>query len=86
MWIVFFFISFLALALLIPTGVSLVPVWRKARVSRHVDCPASGHSAIIDLDPWYAVTTQLLGDPKQRIQDCSRWPQVRSCARNCHLT
>jgi hypothetical protein len=83
MWVVFFFLSYLALALIIPTSWALVPVWRKARASRHVDCPAAAHVAMVDLDPWYAVRMRTLGNRELRVLDCSQWPQRRHCNQNC---
>jgi hypothetical protein len=83
MWVVGFFLSYLILALIIPTSWALVPVWRKARASRHVDCPASSHIAMVDLDPWYAVKMHTLGNQELRIKDCSRWPGQRNCDQAC---
>lgn len=83
MWVVYFFLSYLALALIIPTGWALVPVWRRAHVSRHVDCPDSSNVAMVDLDPWYAVKMHALGNMELRVKDCSRWPQCRSCGQAC---
>jgi hypothetical protein len=83
MWVVSFFVSYLALALIIPTCWALAPVWRRARHSRRVDCPGSAHVAMVDLDPWYAVRMSALGNPELRVKDCSRWPERSRCGQDC---
>ena len=83
MWVVFIFMSYLALALLIPTVWALAPVWRRARVSRPVNCPASREAAVIELDTWYAVKMHTLGNDERRIGACSRWPERRGCGQEC---
>jgi hypothetical protein len=83
MWVIGFFISYLALALIIPTGWALVPVWRKARICRLVTCPAAARAAMVELDPWYAIRMYTLGNPALRVKDCSGWPERRVCDRGC---
>jgi len=83
MWVIYFFLSYLALALMIPTCWALVPIWRRARASRQVDCPAAAHIAIVDLDPWYAVRMHALGNQELRVKECSQWPQRRHCGQAC---
>ena len=83
MWVVFFFFGYLALALILPASWALVPVWRKARASRHVDCPAAAHIAMVDLDRLYAVRMHALGNPELRVRDCSQWPARRNCSQDC---
>ena len=83
MWVVYCFVSYLALALLIPAGWALVPIWRRARASRQVDCPAGAQLARVDLDPWYAVRMHALGNQELCVKACSQWPQRRSCGQTC---
>lgn len=61
MWVVYAFISYLILALLVPTALALWPTWRRARISRHLTCPAASAAALVTLDPWYAVRMHVLG-------------------------
>ena len=54
-YVVYAFVCYLLLALLIPLGWALIPVWRNLRLARQVNCPTTGHPAVVDLDVWYAV-------------------------------
>ena len=54
MWAIYTVIVYFALALLLPVGWVLVPVWRRARAERQVACPDAGATALVALDPWYA--------------------------------
>jgi len=83
MWPVYFFISYLVLALAIPVSLALAPVWRRTRAPRQVSCPGAGASALVALDPWYAVRMHALGNPEILIRRCSRWPENAGCAREC---
>ena len=82
-YVVYAFICYLLLALLIPLAWALTPVWRKARLARHVSCPAAGHPAVVELDAWYAVRMHALGNEEKRIRDCSEWPRCSRCRREC---
>ena len=83
MWVIYFFVSSLVLALIIPTCWALVPIWRRARAGRKVACPAAAHIAMVELDPWYAVRMHALGNRELRVKDCSQWPQRRHCGQAC---
>ena len=83
MWVVWFFLGFLVLALAIPLALSLVPVWRGARPARIVKCPEASKSVTVRLDPWYAVTMHARGNPELRLQDCTEWPQRAGCDQGC---
>ena len=50
MWAIYTVIVYFALALLLPVGWVLVPVWRRARAERQVACPDAGATAA-DLAP-----------------------------------
>jgi len=80
---VYAFISYLLLALLIPLGLALVPIWRKSQVARPVTCPSSGKRASIGLDPWYAMKRHAFGEDEQRVRECSEWPACRGCSQEC---
>lgn len=83
MWVMYFFLSYLALALLIPTSLALGGTWHRARVPRQVTCPDSCSAAAVSLDPWFAVRKHAIGDPEPLIQSCSRWPEGAACGRQC---
>ena len=85
MWVVYCFVSYLALAMLIPVGWALVPIWRRARAARHVYCPAASHTAVVSLDPWYAARMHALGNRELRVKDCSQWPQRCNCGQACRV-
>ena len=83
MWVPYFFVSYLLLALAIPLGWSLVPLWRRAAAARCVRCPATAKSVTVRLDAWYAVKMHALGNPEMRVHDCTEWPGRRACGREC---
>jgi hypothetical protein len=83
MWVTYFFLSYLVLALAIPLGWSLVPLWRRAREARCVSCPGVSQTATVRLDPWYAVKMHARGDRELRVKDCSRWPEQCACTQEC---
>lgn len=83
MWVIYFFISYLVLALLVPTVLALRPTWRRARVARQVTCPALDAPTLVTVDPWYAVSMHAIGDSEVRVKDCARWPERRGCGQEC---
>jgi hypothetical protein len=83
MWVVYFFVSYLALALAIPLGWSLIPLWRKARQVRQLSCPDAADFATVRLDPWYAVKMHAAGNREFRVLHCSQWPERSACAQAC---
>ncbi|HUB81679.1 MAG TPA: hypothetical protein VMB03_22930 [Bryobacteraceae bacterium] len=83
MWVTYFFIGYLILALAIPLGRALVPLWRKANASRCVRCPRDSKSVSVRLDPWYAVKMRALGNCELRVRDCTEWPGRAGCEREC---
>ena len=83
MWVMYFFVSYLALALIIPAAWALVPVWRRARAGKRVECPGASLVATVNLDPWYAVRMHALGNRELRVIGCSEWPQRCDCRQNC---
>jgi len=83
MWVVWFFLSYLLLALAIPVGWSLVPLWRRMRQARSVNCPFATTPAVVRLDAWYAVKMHALGERELCVEDCSRWPGNAACGQMC---
>ena len=81
--VVFASLCYLSLALLIPLGWALLPVWRKAKVARQVTCPASGGPAVVSLDAWFAVKMHTFGNDEKRVRECSKWPQCTGCDQGC---
>ena len=82
MWAVFVFIGYLVLALVIPVSLALSPVWRRTRAERQIACPGAG-TALIALDPWYAMRMHITGGPELRVRRCSRWPGNAGCGQEC---
>jgi hypothetical protein len=82
-YVVYAFICYLLLALLIPLGWALTPVWRKARLARQVNCPTAGHPAVVKLDAWFAVKMHTLGNEEKRVEGCSEWPECSHCHQEC---
>jgi hypothetical protein len=83
MWPIYTVMAYFLLALLIPAGWALIPVWRRARRARRVSCPANDAPALVGLDPWYAMKGRALGGYELRVRTCSRWPGQAGCERDC---
>ena len=83
LWVVYAFISYLILALMIPTVWALWPTWRRARIGRQLTCPILNGPALVMLDPWYAVRMHAVGNQELRVKDCARWLECQSCAQEC---
>jgi len=83
MWVVYFFLSYLILALAIPLLWSLVRRWRDAALPRCIRCPETAKPVSVRLDPWYAVKMHALGNPEFRLRDCTEWPERSQCGREC---
>jgi hypothetical protein len=71
------------LALLIPTAWSVSRVYSRSRGRRIVICPETNRAANIELDARHAVAMHVVGNPFQKVQECSRWPEHQSCSREC---
>jgi hypothetical protein len=71
------------LGLLIPTAWAVSRVYSRSRGRRIVICPETNRSANVELDARHAVKMLVVGNPVQKIQACSRWPERQSCGREC---
>lgn len=58
-------------------------VYRQFNRPLPVRCPETGDFASVLIDSPYAARTSLVGIPKLRIKDCSRWPAWSVCDRGC---
>jgi hypothetical protein len=83
MWAIFAVIGYFLLALLIPIAWSLGNVWRRTRDVQAVTCPGDGEPALLSLDPGHAIRMHLRGDAELRVLECSQWPELGGCARQC---
>ena len=83
MWVMYFFISYLILALLIPLVWSVGRVYARMHNPREVRCPSGNRLAGIAPDVRYAIKTHLLADCALRVHSCSLWPERRGCRQEC---
>ena len=83
MWVAGVFVSYLLLALLVPATWALARVWRSARIVREVRCPQLHSSAVLFLDPWYAMKMHALGEQGLSVRHCARWPEQAGCGQEC---
>lgn len=83
MWVMYFFISYLVLALVIPVALALGRVYLRTRKPRTVTCPADNRPAVVALDVRHAITTRILADCSLRAQSCSFWPEKCGCGQEC---
>ena len=83
MWAVYTFLSYLALALLIPVAWASWRVWRRASKPRQLICPSLNAPALVRLDPCYAVRMHALGNAELRVGHCPRRQECPDCAEEC---
>lgn len=71
------------LALLIPIAWTVGGTYLRFRSPRPVTCPEESQPATIRLDARFAAAMTVLGNPRARLRDCSRWPGRAACAQQC---
>jgi hypothetical protein len=76
---------FVAAAALVAAGIALklLVAWYRFRGERVVTCPENRRPAGVQLEAGRAARTSLAGPPEFRLSDCSRWPEMDKCGREC---
>jgi hypothetical protein len=64
-------------------AIALGGAYRRAQGRRPVTCPETNQSAFIQLDARHAALMHALGEPMQKLRDCSLWPERAGCGRGC---
>jgi hypothetical protein len=83
MWAYYTILTYFVLALVVPVAWSVGRAYRGARGPRKVTCPRTDDFAIIELDAKFAARMHVMGDVRQRVGLCSRWPEAMGCAQEC---
>lgn len=50
---------------------------------RLVTCPENQETAAVHVDAAKAASSRLIGKPEIRLDQCSRWPEMRNCGQQC---
>jgi hypothetical protein len=82
MWVQYF-IFVVALGAACFLIMRLAGTYRALRGKRLVHCPETNEFVAVELDGKYGAITGLVGKPIFRLQDCTRWPERRSCGQIC---
>lgn len=53
------------------------------RGQRLVTCPANHETAAVHVNAAKAASSRLVGKPEIRLEQCSRWPEMRNCGQTC---
>lgn len=53
------------------------------RGQRLVTCPENQETAAVHVDAAKAASSRLIGKPEIRLDQCSRWPEMRNCGQQC---
>jgi hypothetical protein len=53
------------------------------RGKRLITCPETKKTEAVDVDATKAAIGELFGDPKLRLDFCSRWPERHDCGQEC---
>jgi hypothetical protein len=65
----------------------LIPVasdsYRRFRRRRVVTCPETKSFAEIQIDAGHAAVSSAFGEPRLKVDDCTRWPERKGCAEDC---
>ena len=62
-----------------------VGVYCGFRGSTLVTCPERRQAAVVELDATSMGLQAILGTPRLRLSECSRWPMSGGCAQRCLL-
>jgi hypothetical protein len=55
----------------------------RLRGTRPVTCPETHHAAVVELAAVSMGMRSILGEPRFRISECSRWPMRGDCGQDC---
>lgn len=77
----------IAAILALGTMFVLIPVasdsYRRFRRRRVVTCPETNGITEILIDARHAACSSLFGNPRLRVNECTRWPRRENCAQDC---
>jgi hypothetical protein len=78
---------FVALALLLTLLYFAVPpvlnAYVKYRGKRVVVCPETRRAVAVEVNAPLAAVSAIVGEPRLRLSDCTRWPERRDCGQEC---
>ena len=69
-----------SLLVVFPVGLATFYRYRRRKV---VTCPETHSPAEVRLDAHRAALTTVLGRPRLKVEDCSRWPEKKGCDEEC---
>jgi hypothetical protein len=81
LWFLLFLVG-TCVILLVPFLAGL-EFYDKYHGSRAVTCPENQQPVAVGLDALHAAATGLVGSPKLRIVECTRWPEHADCGQEC---
>jgi hypothetical protein len=64
-------------------GVLVFRNYLRFRGQRLVTCPETHQAAAVHVNAGKAAATALIGKQEVRLDQCSRWPERRSCGQDC---
>jgi len=68
------------LYVVVPTATAAFLRFRGRRI---VTCPETRRTVGVDVDARKAALGALIGNPKLRLRDCTRWPERSDCGQEC---
>jgi hypothetical protein len=81
-WLVYAVATIAILAAVYLVARAIVRV-RRLREPMLVECPETGETAAVKLDPGPAAKMATLGSAELHLDQCSRWPERQSCGQAC---
>jgi hypothetical protein len=81
--IIWALIGVVVLGLLCVVVPPMIRAFLKFKGTRVVTCPETHRTVAVEVDATHAALTAVRGDPKLRLQDCTRWPERRDCDQAC---
>ncbi|HEU4387451.1 MAG TPA: hypothetical protein VFV34_06615 [Blastocatellia bacterium] len=81
--------EFYLIALLVLLGalyfvaVPALGAYRKYRGRRIVVCPETRKNVAVEVNASIAAASAVVGEPRLRLSDCTRWPERRDCGQEC---
>ncbi len=75
--------AIMALAVLFVLTPVTLHIHRRYRDRTALRCPETGRLTSVRIDAEKAAKSALFGEPKLRVETCTRWPEKKNCARKC---
>ncbi len=72
-----------AVGVMLVRSIPVLSTYVTFRGKRLITCPETHKTAAVDVAAGKAALTAVFGEPKLRLDNCSRWPEHKDCGQEC---